>query len=101
MMLYAVNIGPPGLSDSQLSQCKRSSLALGETSRGFATVFLQNRSQHCFCIYRSLLRYFGPNSAQIALAKSPMGDKQIGCLKQAQFDPSCFKNLHDCVNCPG
>lgn len=44
LMLYAVNVGLPGLSDLQLSQCERSSLALGKTNREFVTVFLATGS---------------------------------------------------------
>lgn len=46
-MLYAVSAGPTGLPRSQ-----RSPLALGETSREFATVFVGNRIQQrvCHCV---------------------------------------------------
>lgn len=44
---FTVYVGLSGLSDLQLSQCERPSLALGETSRGVAFVFLGQRSCHC------------------------------------------------------
>lgn len=40
-------MGLSGLSDLQLSLCQRLSLALGETSRRAAFVFLRQRSCHC------------------------------------------------------